>query len=383
MYGMNNAQVSRRSFVVGGAAALAAMAALGMGGLAAQRQAFASEAAETITIQALGADGNYTDVEVPYDPQRVAILDMPALDILGTLGLSERVVGSATTHVDYLVEYIPDDAAELGTIKQADLEAVANCEPDIIFIGGRLKSSYDDLAAIAPVVYLATDSSIGLVESVRKNATTIASIFGLEDQITTKFEDFDDRVAKVKEIGDGSTAVIGMVTSGSFNAIGNTGRLSLIVNECGFENVAVGSDLISDSSSKSSSSSSTDSSSGSSKSKSSSSDSSSSASTESASTSASTDGSSNPHGEEASYETLVSLDPDYMFIMDRDQAIGTEGAAYAQDVMNNDLVNSMRCAQEGHIVYLAHPAVWYTAEGGVTALEVMFDDLYEGLGITE
>ncbi|WP_366558953.1 hypothetical protein [Flavonifractor sp. An306] len=49
------------------------------------------------------------------------------------------------------------------------------CEPDVIFIGGRLASSYDALSEIAPVVYLATDTELGVVESVRQNATTIAS----------------------------------------------------------------------------------------------------------------------------------------------------------------------------------------------------------------
>lgn len=51
------------------------------------------------------------------------------------------------------------------------------CEPDIIFIGGRLSKSYDALSEIAPVVYLATDTNEGLVNSVSKNAKTIASIF--------------------------------------------------------------------------------------------------------------------------------------------------------------------------------------------------------------
>lgn len=56
----------------------------------------------------------------------------------------------------------------LGTIKEADLEAVMECEPDIIFIGGRLSKSYDALSEIAPVVYLATDTNEGLVNSVSK-----------------------------------------------------------------------------------------------------------------------------------------------------------------------------------------------------------------------
>ena len=41
------------------------------------------------------------------------------------------------------------------------------CEPDVIFIGGRLSASYDALSEIAPVVFLSTDTGIGVVESVR------------------------------------------------------------------------------------------------------------------------------------------------------------------------------------------------------------------------
>ena len=40
---------------------------------------------EMITIQAFNANKEITDMEVPYDPQRIAILDMPALDIIDAL----------------------------------------------------------------------------------------------------------------------------------------------------------------------------------------------------------------------------------------------------------------------------------------------------------
>ena len=85
---------------------------------------------------------------------------------------------------DYLQSYVTDEnVANLGTIKTADLEAVMAAQPDVIFIGGRLAKSYDALSEIAPVVYLATDSELGVVESVRQNAATIASMFGLEDKV--------------------------------------------------------------------------------------------------------------------------------------------------------------------------------------------------------
>ena len=138
---------------------------------------------EMVTITSLNASKEAVELEVPYDPQRIAILDMAALDILDALGVGDRVVGTADTSLDYLQSYIGDDIANLGTIKEADLEAVMACEPDVIFIGGRLASSYDALSEIAPVVYLSTDTQLGVVESVRQNAATIASLFGLESKV--------------------------------------------------------------------------------------------------------------------------------------------------------------------------------------------------------
>ena len=285
---------------------------------------------ETVTITSLNADGEEIQLEVPYDPERVAILDMAGLDIIDNLGRGGRVVGSASTSLDYLQDYADNDAiANLGTIKEADLEAVMACEPDIIFIGGRLSASYDALSEIAPVVYLSTDTELGVVESTRKNATTIATIFGLENEITEKMSGFDTRIETLKATANGQNAIIGMATSGSFNVLGNDGRLSLIINEIGFHNVGA----------------------------------------QSAST----------HGNETSFEFIVETNPDYMFVMDRDSAIGTEGAQLAQEIVENELVMQTDTYKNGHIIYLAHPAIWYTAEGGITALDYMLQDLESAL----
>ena len=48
---------------------------------------------------------------------------------------------------------------------------------------------------LAPVVYLATDSDLGVVESVRQNTRAIASLFGLEDTAGELMTGFDSRVA--------------------------------------------------------------------------------------------------------------------------------------------------------------------------------------------
>lgn len=164
-----------------------------------------AETPETVTITSLNAEGAETQLEIPYDPQRIAILDMASLDILDALGVGDRVVDTASTSLEYLQEYINEDVANLGTIKEADLEAVMSCEPDVIFIGGRLASSYDALSEIAPVVYLSTDTELGVVESVGKNANTIASLFGLEEEVDSLMADFDSRVAALAEFAEGKT----------------------------------------------------------------------------------------------------------------------------------------------------------------------------------
>ena len=287
------------------------------------------EKPETITIQSRNAEGELTDVEVPYDPERIAILDMACLDILDNLGVGDRVVGSASTSLDYLQDYVTnEEIVNLGTIKEADMEAVMECEPDIIFIGGRLSSSYDALNEIAPVVYLATDSEAGVVESVRTNASTIASIFGLEDKVDELMEDFDSRIEALSQFAEGKSAIIGMCTSGSFNVLGNDGRCSIIGKEIGFDNIGVDSNI-----------------------------------------------DTATHGNEASFEFVVEKNPEYIFVMDRDAAIGTDGAQLAQEIMENELVMGTDAYKNGNVVYLAHPAVWYTAEGGVTALDLMLQDL--------
>ena len=265
---------------------------------------------------------------VPYNPQRVAILDMASLDIIDALGMGERVVGTAGTSLPYLQTYITEDIVNLGTIKEADLEAVMECEPDVIFIGGRLSKSYDALSEIAPVIYLSTDAELGVVESVRKNAATIATIFGQEEKVDSLMAGFNERIAKLAEFAKDKNAIVGLVTSGSFNVLGNDGRCSIIGREIGFKNIGVDANI-----------------------------------------------DTSTHGNEASFEFIVEKAPQYIFVMDRDAAINAEGAKLAQEIVENELIKDTDAYKNGNIVYLANPAVWYTAEGGISALDIMLNDL--------
>jgi len=295
---------------------------------------------KTITIQSRNANNEVIDVEVPYDPQRIAILDMSALDIVDAIGVGDRVVGSAKVGIEYLKDYNPDDSngaiLNLGTVKTADLEKVAACEPDIIFIGGRLASAYADLEAIAPVVNLGVDYEKGVVESTKSNVQTLASIFGKEAEVDTMFADFQPRIDALGAVLQGKDVLLGMYNANALGLMDTESQLNIIAKELGANNLSetVGEE-------------------------------------EKAS-----------HGEEASWETIVTLNPEYMFILDRSTATESvdEGVMGVREVIENDLIKELDVYKDDKIVYfIDHANVWYTSTGGVQALDTMIADLEAAL----
>lgn len=285
---------------------------------------------ESVTVTTLNGNGEKVELEVPYNPERIAILDMAVLDMMDHWDLGNRVVGMPkSSKIDYLMEYNNnDDIVNLGTLKEVDMEALMASEPDVIFIGGRLSAQYDQLSKIAPVIYTAVDYEEGVIQSVKNNAAMIASIFGQEERAADDLAGFDARVEALRQAAEGKTAVIGMVTSSNLSTLGDGSRCSLIGNEAGFTNLANDVD--------------------------------------------------STHGNESSFELLVSLNPDYIFVLDRDSAINTEGARLAEEVMDNELVKKTDAYKNDRIVYLT-PTVWYLAEGGITATDVMLSDLEAGI----
>lgn len=294
------------------------------------------EEPETIVIKSFNGEKELVDLEVPYNPERIAVIDMPALDILDALGLGDRIVGSAKVTIEYLTQYNPDDSAgkilNLGSVKTADLEQVAISAPEVIFIGGRLAASYDALSEIAPVVYLGVDYEKGILQSTADNAKIIASMFGKEAEIDAMMEGFQARIDALKEVVNGKEVLLGMYNNNAMSLMATQSQLNLIANEMGAVNLgeSVGE-------------------------------------TEKPA-----------HGDDASWETIISLNPEYLFVLDRSTATeaAEEGILGAAEVIENDLIKELDVYKDGKIVYfIEHANVWYTATGGIQAMDTMLSDL--------
>lgn len=309
----------------------ALLTAVGCAALLAAEGGFA--AGPSVTVQAFNARSEAVEVQVPADPKRVAVIDLAVLDMLDRWGLTDRVVAlPQAASVPHLEKYFKksDKMTDIGTMKEIHMEGLMASEPDVIFISGRLSKKYAELERIAPVVYLTPQRSSGFFERFETNVRSVARIFGREKEAEADLAGFRSRAEAVRRAAEGKTALISLVTSAHVNLLGDNARCSMIGNEFGFRNLSTGAKAT--------------------------------------------------HGNESSFELLLKHNPDFFFVLDRDSAIGRPGAKLAADILDNDLVKKMKAYKDGRIVYLT-PSVWYLAEGGITAMDIMLKDVEGALGI--
>lgn len=303
-----------------------------------------AETADTVSftwdrdVAAEGEDAQYeeTTVEVPVDPETIVVFDMAALDTVGALG--GEIAGAPLENVpDYLQDYLADDAFNAGTLFEADLLEIEAQQPDLIIIGGRSAALYEDLAEIAPTVDLSVSGSF--LETLERNTTFLGEVLGAQDEAAAALADLEAGIEEAQAVtAEAGTGLGIMVSGGSLsamapageNANGRNARGGLIYDVFGVTPVVEDVEAAT-------------------------------------------------HGEPVSFEFLVEYDPDYLWVIDRDAAIGTEGAEAAAAVLDNDIVAQTTASSEGQIVYLDATA-WYVVFGGIDTTRIMIDDVLQIAG---
>ena len=270
---------------------------------------------------------NVGTTEVAEEPQRVVVFDWAMLDAMDKLGV-EGVVGvpQSSTVPEYLNEYADEKYANVGGLKEPDLEKINELEPDLIIINGRQESFYDKLSDIAPTISMSKEDGKYL-ESITKNLTVMGDIFNKEDEVAAELDKINEKIdtlnKEVKEKDLEATTL--MTSSGELSVFGADSRFGLIYNEVGFKN---SDDNI-----------------------------------EAAT-----------HGQSVSFEYVASQDSDYMFVIDKSVISSDKNEKPAKELLNNDLINSTKAAKNGNIIYLNTQA-WYLADGGFTSTNLMLDEI--------
>ena len=284
--------------------------------------AIAPSRAEDIAIR--HAQG---ETAVPLKPETVLVFDMASIDTLDALGVEiDGVPGGGKP--EYLSKYNGDEYAKVGTLFEPDYEAVNALEPDLIVVGGRSAAKYTDLAKFAPTIDLTVDQA-NYLDSMRSNVETLARIFGKESEAEAKIAALTADIEKLNAAAKDAGRVLTVLTTGGrMSAHGEGGRFGIIYGAFGFTPSADGL-------------------------------------------------ATGTHGQSISNEFILENNPDWLFVLDRDAAIGREGQS-AQQQLDNDLVRQTTAWQKNQVVYLSG-ANWYLIGGGLTAMAQNVKQLSEAL----
>ena len=285
---------------------------------------------QTITV-----DQKMGQTTVPLDPKRVVVLSYGALDSLDALGLGDRVVGVPSNYLPKYLEKYGDKNkyTNVGSVKDFDLEKISALHPDLIIISDRQQAKYNDLSAIAPTVYAGSSevaSGDDYYPAFVKESKMLGQIFQKEAEVDKALADLDAKIKGIQDqaAAEGKKGLVLMTTGGKVRAFGPGSRYAQVYNVAKLPSVIDAKD----------------------------------------------EGSKiDDHGQVVSFEYLATMNPDWILVLDRDSAIGKDGAA-AKELLNTPLVNNTKAAQNGKIIYL-EPTLWYLSGGGIESMNLELDEL--------
>lgn len=287
----------------------------------------ASPAAAPAEKEVITVTHQLGETKVPKNPSKVVVFDFGALDTLDKLGVDVMAVAQASVP-SYLSKYADSKYKNAGSLKEPDFEGIYKMKPDLIIISGRQSDSYEELSKIAPTIYVGVDTSKYL-ESFKENVVLLGKIFGKENEAKQELENMEKAVKELKDkaTASGKNGLVVLVTGGKVSAYGPGSRFGIVHDEFGVkpadENIEAST-----------------------------------------------------HGMSVSFEYIVEKNPDYLFVVDRDNVVEGGGAS-AKEVIENELVKNTNAYKNGRIYYL-DPNYWYLSGGGLISVSKMVEEIRQG-----
>lgn len=267
------------------------------------------------------------ETKLPAVPRKVLVFDVASLDALDALGVDVAGVPSFKFPPS-LAKYEGAGYTKIGSLFEPDFEAVNAAGADLIIVGGRSSAKYAELAKIAPTIDLTVNAQ-DYIGSVRGNVETLGRIFGKEAEAAAQLAELDKSIADVREAAAGAgKGLLILTTGGKMSAYGPGSRFGVLHSDYGVKP-------------------------------------------------AREDLKAANHGQAVSFEFILETNPDWLFVIDRDSAIGREGVS-AKQFLDNELVGQTTAWKTGQVVYL-DPVNWYLVGGGINALKANADQIAKAL----
>jgi iron complex transport system substrate-binding protein len=299
-----------------------------------------AEPEAALTVEITDVHGTVT---VPVNPKNVISLDNRTYETLSDWGIKLVAVPKGVMPADSL--YVTDESVQdIGNHREPNLELIAAADPELIIIGQRFASYYEEIKELVPnaaVIDLNFDVSEeadtpgeNLVNGLKDSTATLGKIFDKNEEAEQLAADFDKAIEAVKSAYNGTDTVMSVVVSGGnigFSAPGSGRVWGPMYEVFGWVSALDINNATSD-----------------------------------------------HQGDDVSVEAIAQSNPDWLFVLDRDAAVSsTTDAVPAQDVIDNSpALQNITAVSEGHIVYA--PADTYTNESIQTYLE-LFGDLAKAL----
>ena len=261
-------------------------------------------------------------------PSKVLVSDWAAFDNLTALGIQVAGVPGSNAPA-YLADSVAADALKIGSLQEPDFEGIAAAEADLYIVAARSRTAYPTASEILPTIDMSVTNT-ALIAGVEENITKLGEIFAVPEKASELNAALAAKVDEVKAAAEGKgTAMVLVTNAGNVGVYGPDSRVSWIHNEIGMVSPMAQVD----------------------------------------------DG--DHGGDTVSFEFILEANPDWLFVVDRDAGVGTTTGAAAA-LLDNELVNQTKAAQEGHIVYL-DPQAAYITMYGYSGLMLMLDQVLAGL----
>ncbi|MBV2161176.1 siderophore ABC transporter substrate-binding protein [Achromobacter denitrificans] len=265
------------------------------------------------------------ETAVPANPAKTVVMDLAVLDTLHALGVEVTGVPSVAKLPPQLAQYADPRYLKVGTMFEPNYEVIHAAAPQVIFVAGRSAPKYDELARLAPTVDLTVDAK-DLVGSVTRNTETLAAIYGKQAQATEKLNALRASISALNAKASGAgSALIVLTTGGKMSAYGPGSRFGVIHDAFGVKPATTGLSV-------------------------------------------------SNHGQAISFEFIAQTDPDWLFVIDRDAAIGREGVS-AQRMLDNELVRQTKAWKQKRVVYLNGYNWYLMGSAGLTAMQQNVDEI--------
>ncbi|MEC2342613.1 siderophore ABC transporter substrate-binding protein [Paenibacillus barengoltzii] len=294
-----------------------------------------TDAAKPTTVEFTDSHGTVT---VPVNPQNVVALDNRTFETLADWGVKLAAVPKGVMPKDS--PYVADESVQdIGNHREPNLEIIAAVNPDLVIVGQRFSSFYEDIKKLVPnaaVIDVNVDVSgengtpgDNLVNGFKEITTKFGEIFDKNEEAAQLVAEFDQALADAKAAYNGTDKVMSVIVSGGNIgfAAPSTGRVwGPLYDIFGWVPALEVENATTD-----------------------------------------------HQGDEVSVEAIAQSNPDWMFVLDRDAATSSgEESVPAQDVINNaPALQNTTAVSKGQIIYA--PTDTYTNESIQTFIEIFKD----------